>query len=174
MNAAEGAPWARPPLEQMERRALLAHHVFQQGHGWIYSLIANGHNVVFGTARGCGSHFGLVESGASALTLPASRVSCFVCSVFFSLWFEIRTEARTLPSSADERSPDVLSKQLHWAELSSVWETSAGLAAQAGLLPSVCSSPAEADIFVFHLVWAFREKSVGKPSWPFSYGATCI
>lgn len=29
-------------------------------------------------------------------------------------------------------------------------------------------------ISVFHLVWAFRRKSLGKPSSPLSYSATCI
>jgi len=86
------------------------------------------------------SHFGLLGGRVSALILSAYYSHTLFVQVF-SLWFENRTEARSLPSS-------FLSKQLHQAEASTIWETPAGLSARAVLLPVIGHGAAEVNRYL--------------------------
>lgn len=81
----------------------------------------------------------------------------------------------SLPSSAAEGNPHFLSKQLHGAEASSIWESQQGLQPRLSCsLAFALAQQRQMGIFVFRLARAFREKSVGKPNWPFSYNALYI
>lgn len=95
MDKTEGEVGVQPPLEQTgwgEHRS----HEFQQRCGWIHSLMTKFSYSKQDLAAAVGD-FGLTGSGSTLILFAVSHV---LFAQVFSLWFEIRAEAMSLPFSA--------------------------------------------------------------------------
>lgn len=147
------------------RGAWLTYHTFQQRCGRIHSLMAKFSCFKQDLAAAVG-HFGLTGSGS---TLILFAVSHTLFAQVFSLWFEIRAEATSLLSSAAKGYPCLIPAVLCLGNISRAFRTG-------------CTAPCPffwccrgcTKLFCFHLIWASREKSVGKPNWLFSWSAISI